>query len=405
MASNFAWLSILQIMSYAFPLITIPYVARIVGTDGIGDIAFAAAVMIWFQTVAEWGFNLTATRDIAVNRENPQKVNHIFTSVFISRVLLMIVSGLVLAILIWLIPKFRANWLILFYTFLMIPGQVLACDWLFQGLEKMKYMTILNVLARTIFTALIFIFIKQPTDYVLQPLFLSLGFIVSGAISFYIILGPYKVRLTKVTLADIGATIKSSADVFINTILPNFYNAFSVMLLGFWGGPYYNGIYDAGHKCVNISNTLFGVMSRAFFPFLSRRIDRHNIYQKISLAGAILCALVLFIFAPLIIDLLYGEAFMKGVIVLRIQSLVVIFYVLNDVYGKNYLIIVHQERLLRNITAVCSLIGFAMAFPMVYYLKDIGVAITTTVSLGLIGISTFIASRRLQKKAVTTHQP
>ena len=73
--ANFGYLSLLQIAGYVFPLITMPYLARVIGTEGFGKIAFASAVVVWFQTVADWGFNLTATRDVAQHRDDKEKVS------------------------------------------------------------------------------------------------------------------------------------------------------------------------------------------------------------------------------------------------------------------------------------------------------------------------------------------
>ena len=79
LVSNFAWLSVLQVAGYIFPLISMPYLARIIGLDCFGKIAFASAILTWVQTIADWGFNYTATRDVAQNRENIHKVSVIFS--------------------------------------------------------------------------------------------------------------------------------------------------------------------------------------------------------------------------------------------------------------------------------------------------------------------------------------
>src|SRR5690554_5051167 len=78
LVGNFSYMMLLQISGYVFPLLTIPYLARVIGVDGFGKIAFAAAVVVWFQALTDWGFNYTATRDVAQNRENPGKVSAIF---------------------------------------------------------------------------------------------------------------------------------------------------------------------------------------------------------------------------------------------------------------------------------------------------------------------------------------
>ena len=140
--NNFAWLSVLQIAGYIFPLISIPYLAKVIGVDGFGKIAFASAVIIWIQTITDWGFNFTATRDVAKNKNDKLMVSEIFSNVLWSRMLLMIISFVVLSILVVLIPLFKDNYLVIFASFLMIPGHICFPDWFFQAVEKMKYITI-----------------------------------------------------------------------------------------------------------------------------------------------------------------------------------------------------------------------------------------------------------------------
>ena len=193
--ANFSYLSLLQMASYAFPFITMPYLARVIGVEGFGKIAFASALMLWFITIADWGFNYTATRDVAKNRDNKEKISEIFSNVFWARILLMFLSFILLSFCILLVPKFRENMAVIFLSFLMIPGHIMFPDWFFQAMERMKYITILNVLSKTLFTIAVFLFIKEKSDYILQPLFTSLGFMLSGVIAMYYILGKWKIKL------------------------------------------------------------------------------------------------------------------------------------------------------------------------------------------------------------------
>ena len=273
LGANFAWLSILQATSYLFPLITIPYIARVVGTWGYGKIAFASAVIVWFQTITDWGFQYTSTRDVARVREDKLKVSQKYSNTLWARIILMFCAAAILLVLTLLIPKFRENWLVLLSTFLLIPGHILCPDWFFQALERMKYITILNICAKLIFTVCIFIFIHERNQYFLQPLFISLGYIVTGFISIYIIVVKWGYRIQKPNFAEIFEEIKSSADVFINNVVPNFYNSFSVILLGFYCGPTANGLLDVGNKFTSIGQQINILISRTFFPTLSRNIQ------------------------------------------------------------------------------------------------------------------------------------
>ncbi len=394
--ANLGYLSLLQIAGYIFPLITIPYLAKVIGVNGFGKIAFASSVIIWFQTISDWGFNYTATRDVAKNRNDIERVSDIFSSVFWARCLLMIVSFIILVFLIILIPKFREDSNVIFATFLMIPGYIMFPEWFFQAMERMKYITILNILSKALFTVAVFIFVKEKSDYILQPLFVSCGYILSGILAFYYIRRIWGIKLKKVPPATIFSAIRSSFDVFLNNIMPNLYNSFSTMLLGFVGGPSANGIYDAGCKFVNIAQQFMQVVSRTFFPFLSRKIEKHHLYVIINVFLAAVGSLLLFLLSPLLIKLFFTPEFISSIIIMKIMSISLFFLMLSDVYATNYMIIQGKERKLRNITLICSLIGFAISFPLIHYFDYIGAALTVTITRGLLGFSSMFYAKRLQ---------
>ena len=176
--ANFSYLFLLQIAGYLFPLLTMPYLARVIGADSFGRIAIASAVIMWIQTISDWGFNYTATRDVAKNRDDNDKVSHILSNVIWAKFILLFFSFIILLLLIYFVPIFRENYLVVLITFLMVPGHILFPDWFFQALERMKYITILNLLSKLLFTIAIFVFIKDKSDYIYQPLFVSLGFIL-----------------------------------------------------------------------------------------------------------------------------------------------------------------------------------------------------------------------------------
>lgn len=400
LVSNFAYLSLLQVAGYVFPLLTLPYLARVIGVDGFGKIAFASAIIAWVQTIADWGFNYTATRDVAKNRDNKDRVAEIFSNVLWARCVLMIFSFLILFLLTICISKFRLNSSVIFATFLMIPGHIMFPDWFFQAVERMKYITILNLISKLLFTIAVFAFIKQKDDYLLQPLFVSLGFIVSGMVAMYYILVRWKYKLSKPVLSQIVLTIKGSTDVFINNLMPNLYNSFSSLLLGFWGGDIANGKLDAGNKFVQISQQFMQIVSRVFYPFLSRRIEKHNLYAKLNISIALLISLLLFFAAPLLIELFYTKEFYDAVPVLRILAVSILFLSLSNVYGVNYMILEGYERQLRNITAISSVVGLLVSFPLVYFFDFLGAAITICLTRGLLGVSIMWQACRLKRNKV-----
>lgn len=397
LASNFGFLMLLQIAGYVFPLITIPYLARVIGVDGFGKVAFAAAVIVWFRTIAEWGFNYTATRDVARNRDDLDKVSEIFSNVLWARTFLMFVSLVILLIAIAAIPYFKENQTILLVTFLLVPGHILFPDWFFQAMERMKYITIFDLLSKALFTALVFVLIKEESDFILQPLFVSLGYVLSGAIAMYIIVVKWKVKIHPPKPNIVFSTIRNSTDVFVNNIMPNLYNSLSTVLLGFMGGSVSNGLLDAGSKFVAVAQQFMTVLSRVFFPFLSRKIDKHAMYAKLSLIVAAFSSLCLFIAAPLIIKLFFTEEFYSAIIVLKIMSLSIVFITMINVYGVNYMILKGREKELKNITFCCSALGLFFSIPLIYNFDYIGAAVTITLTRAILGLTIAYKAMSIKK--------
>lgn len=403
LVANFGYLTLLQFAGYIFPLITIPYLARTIGTTGFGKIFFASAVITWFMSVITWGLDFTATRDVSRNRADKGEVSRVFSNVIWARFLLLVGCFVFLLLLILFIPKFRENSSVLLITFLLLPGHILFPEWLFQSLEKMKYITILSLLSKALFTVLVFIFVKNEADYLLQPLFSSLGYIVSGIIAMYIIIVKWGIRLQRPSKEGIVKTLKGSFDVFLNNILPNLYNSLSTVFVGVFSGDVANGILSAATKWITVTHQLFLSLSRTFFPFLARRIDKHSLYAKINIYSSLVFSLLLFLFAPIIIHVFYTDDFYEAIPVLRVLSWSIFFMALSNTYGTNYLILIGEEKKLRTITMVISIFGLCMAVPLIYYNGYMGAAITLAVTRALLGsIIALVATK--EKKIIQAKQ-
>ena len=397
LVQNFAYLSILQIAGFVLPLITLPYLANVVGLEGFGRIGFASAIIIWVQTISDWGFSYTGTRDVSKNRDNNEILSEIFSNVLWGRLLLMLISSIVLFFLIIFIPVFKENQIVIWVTFLMIPGNIMFSEYFFQGLERMKYITILNLLIKLFFTFCVFIFVDDKDDYILQPLFISIGFIMAGFIAMYYILIKWKIKLMFPVYTNIWHTIKSSTDVFINNIMPNLYNSLTTVLLGFYSSQLSVGVYTSGKKFIVVSNSLLSIIARVFFPYLVRKNEKHDIYRKLSIYSSLILVLILFFSAPLIVKIFYTSDFEDSILVIRITAFSLFFITLNNVYGTNFLLVHNHDRLLRNIMIVSSLIGFLISFPLIIYFDYVGASLTYLFSSMLIGVLPMYYANKIKK--------
>ena len=394
--ANFGYLSLLQVAGYVFPLISMPYLARVIGAEGFGKIAFASAIVVWIQTISDWGFNLTATRDVAQNRDNKELVSRIFSNVLWARSVLTLLSGIILLLVVLLVPYLRENADIIFVTFLLVPGYILFPEWFFQAIEKMKYTTFFNLFLKLVFTVAVFVFIHKREDYLIQPLLTTIGYLLCGIGALYLIFKKWGYTLYKPQWTEIFETIRNSTDVFVNNLMPNLYNSFSVMLLGFFGGSTANGIYDGGNRFPSIFYQFQSVLSRVFYPFLSRRPDKHSFYAKLNIVSALVGSVILVLISPLIIKIMLGDEFEKSVVVMQILSFSVVFLAMGYTYGTNFLIINHKEKPLRNLTFISSIVGMCVSVPLVYYFSYIGAAVTVLLCRGLLGVGSYVLAKRIK---------
>ena len=320
---NFLSLGALQIISYVIPLITLPYQTRVLGVEKFGLVYFAYAFMAYFMVLTDYGFNLSATREIAVNRHNKNNISNIFSSVTCIKMLLLILSYFILLVVSILVPKIHENWLVFQLSFLMVIGNAIYPVWFFQGMESMKYITFLNILSKIIFLVLLFVFVKQQSDYMFVPLLNSLGFIVSGIIGMYFAIKHLGAKFYIPSFHSIKKQFKYSSEFFLSRVSLTLFTNTNSFCLGLISSNIMVGYYVAAEKIYAAVSGLVGPLTTALYPFVSKNKDI-NLFKKIFVATNIINTCICFFvytFAPQIITIFYGAEMLKANEILRIFCL------------------------------------------------------------------------------------
>lgn len=398
---NIFSLSGLQIAGYILPLITLPYLVRVLGPEKYGLIAFATAFVTYFQLLTNYGFNLSATREISIHRNNKDKISEIFSSVIIIKSLLMIVSLILLIIVVFTFSQFKNDWLIYLLTFGMVVGNVLFPIWFFQGIEKMKYITILNVLAQVIFTISIFIFIKSPNDYIFVPLINSLGILIAGIWGFKIALKSYDINLILPPIFIIKSHFKEGWHVFLSTAAISLYTTSNTFILGVFTNTVIVSYYAVAEKIILAVIGLLNPISQAIYPHISKVVINskekgivfiRKITKIIGILGLVL-SLLLFIFAGLIINILFGSQFSESITVLRILSFLPLIVGLSNVFGIQTMLTFNYKEAFSRIILGAGLINISLALILVPQFKDIGISVSFLFAEIFITITMFLYLR------------
>ena len=380
--SNFFSLSALQMATYFFPLITFPYLVRILGIELFGILAMATAIVAYFQIIVDYGFDLSATKEISIHREDRSKLIEIFSSVLIIKFILMSISFILLTLLIFSFDKLAENWEVYYFSFGLVIGQILFPIWFFQGIEKMKYITILTIISKFIFTISIFIFVKESTDYEIVPLLYAIGSIVSGLISLYIIKKDFNITIKWQKLEVLKKYLHDGWYIFVQRFYVNLYTTTNIVILGILTSDTVVGFYAIAKRVIDIFAQLFKVVSNVYYPYFSKKFvfnPKHSLKNlaKLSFFMLILSSLsmlMIFAFDKFIVILIAGENYNEKILeVLRILSFGIVLIPFFSLFTTT-LVAINQSFALKNIARDTALISMIAIVPAIYLFEEKGLA-------------------------------
>ena len=268
--SNFNYMSVLQVFQLILPLITYPYLIRILGKEVYGVVAFSNAIIVYINVFIDFGFNISEIRDISINREDIKKVSEIVSSVIIIKTFFALLSFLFLIALVFFIPKFSEHKLLYYASLGMLLDTAINPRFFFQGIEKMKFITLLNLGARSFFLIMVFIVVKDPSDYILVPLMTSIGAVVSSIIGLGLIYKKYGVRYLKPELSMLRKTIKNSVPFFSSRLSVLVINKTNIILIGTFIGYQQVAYYDLADKLVSVMKMPFNIFNQVLYPNVSK---------------------------------------------------------------------------------------------------------------------------------------
>lgn len=268
----------------------------------------------------------------------------------------------------------------------MVIGQVLFPVWFFQGIEKMKYITILNIVAKSIFTVAIFIFIQNTEDYFYVPILNSLGFIIAGILSLWIIFHNFKINIVTPNYQYMKSIFLESSNLFVSNLSVTLYTASNTFILGLFTDNNTVGIYASIEKLVLAIKNLYVPLYQALFPWLSKKQkkDIAPIIKKmipyIAIIG-LFFTLLLITFAKEILTLLYNRAeITEYTLVFQIMALISIFASLNMLFNMLYLTSIKAYKERMTIMLRSGIFNLITVIILTYYYSLYGTAIAITLT-------------------------
>lgn len=310
MAINFISLALLQGVNYLLPLLSFPFLFRVLGVERWGLVTFGYSLMQYFVMFTDFGFNLSATKYISEHRNDLQKINSYLNSAMIGRFILCGISLAILLALISYFDKFSTESTFYLLYFGIILGNVMFPMWFFQGMENMKYITVFNIVAKSLSFIPFFIFIRKPEDYIYVPIFYSIGFVLAGIVSLFIVYFKMGMKWYFTSISQINSSLKDSSAYFLARASTSLFTTSNSFLLGLVCGNTMVGYYSAAEKLYQAYNQLLSPFTGVLFPHIAKSRDVlffKKIFYRITFTN-LFCVTAALLLASYVLDIVYGTA-------------------------------------------------------------------------------------------------
>lgn len=337
---NFSYLSVLQVFNMILPLITYPYLIRVLGKEVYGTIAYAQAIIGYLGILISFGFDISAIKDISINRNSPEKLSEITNSVIVLKTILFLISIIILVIVVELVPEAK-NYKLLFYvTMIMTLSTVIYPSWYFQGIEQMKYITYINLISRLIAVPLIFIVIHSSTDYLSLPIVNGIGAIVGGLISLYIIYYKHHLTFYFPPISKMITYLKESIPIFVSNVSIKIYVSSNKVVIGTFLSMTEVAYYDLAEKIIGLLRTPQSIFSQTIFPKINKERDIGFVKRTFwfSLLFNTLLFVCTIIFSRYIILILGGKQMLQAIWIVNILAFTAPIVAMSNILGMQLLV-------------------------------------------------------------------
>ena len=346
------YLTLLQGVNQLLPLIVMPYLFATLGAGGYGHVGFALTVVQYLVLVVDFGFNYSATKDIAQAGDDRAERTRIFWAALKAKVLLMVAAVAVLLALIAFVPTFQKYSLALYCTLPMLVGNTFTFLWLFQGIGRIKLLTILNAVCKLCVLPFIFVCVKQPADFALAAFLQSSVYVLAAVVSGVVLYRLHAVDGPVGNMEDVRQALKRSFPLFVSTAASSVYTQLFVVVLAFFCSEEIIGQYSAAERLMRaLCFGIFAPLNQAYFPRISaaavsERGEARRLFRQVRLlvaAAMVVLAIALIGFAPLFPSI-FGSDYAGIEPLLRTMGLAPISIGIGGVYGLMGLIALGNEQ-------------------------------------------------------------
>ena len=341
---NTFWLAIFQLAKMVFPFLILPILTRRLSVETYGNLTFIKTVMNFLQIFLDFGFMLSATKEIAKIKYDTNKIQQIMADTLLARLLLGGIGFLLIVILSFFFPILGYNFLFTITSYLTVFLSIFLFDFLFRGLEIIHVMTIRFIIMKTISFLLTIFFVRQDHQIILIPLFDILSSVIA------IILVAFELqkrsfRLIRPKLKSSIYSLKISLIYFLSDVSATAFNAISTIIIGLVFSSTEVALFGVSIQIIGAIQALLGQLSSGIYPIMVRQKSRkfiQQIFQK-TIPLVLLFTGLIIILLPLALQVLAGDKYTAAHPIIQILAITIFFSFINTLLGWPTLGVINQQ--------------------------------------------------------------
>lgn len=381
---NSAWLFILQIFNTIVPLVTLPYITRILGTSNYGVFSLSLNWITYFQVIVEYGFGFTGVKKVSVRDTERDKINlqKLYSNIITARIILLFITYVLMNSISIFTHVSINQYISMNILFIMIIGIAFQLTWLFQGMQDMKVITIINAISRLFSVILIFLLIKEPKHIYVYCFCYSTTFVLSALIGIIYANRKYGLRIKMSKITDAFLELKDGWDLFISQAISKIFSGFGITILGFVTTSNMIGIYSAISKIPFVLILFFSPISQALFPYISIQFNNSfnkaenavKKFLKYTILGFCTIGLGIIFFREEIVSIVFGESYQEYADLIIPLIIWTIISIVNNFLGPQYLVASGNSRLYSKAFSISIMITIFLNIILGYKYNIYGIA-------------------------------
>lgn len=374
------YLGLIQAVSLGLPLLTFPYLVQVLGITLFGVMALATAVMHYVNVLIDYGFNLTATRQVAQDRDDVHAVSVLYSRVQCIKFGIGLFCAFFILIIQWATDWLNGYEVLYWLVFLYALTAGLFPTWLFQGMEKMYTVFLLNVSSKLIFTLGVFMFVKEKDDYLFVPFLTLIGTFLTLMLGSFFVIRHFHLRWIWPNRQDILDQLKLSWYMFLSQLKITLFSNTNVVILGVLAGPVAVGYYAGAEKLMRALAQLQTPITQALFPQVRQMMVSDQSYamarlRQFAVIGSCLYIVVLsvvFVLSDWLCQLLFATDGVEIAVLLRWMLPIPLCIYLNNIFGTQVMLNMGRDRAFFWVLVCVAAFSLVTCIILVTYFQGIG---------------------------------